>query len=110
MAQLAAGPGRVKIVCVPSYVYVVGSGQEQFMRLADHFDGVRDVHVCSLPGFGTELSPRSREVAVEVLDGAIRAAVGDSRSSWSATPWAASWHARSPNAWSPRTPRSPESS
>nr|APD71615.1 type I polyketide synthase 9 [Streptomyces sp.] len=77
LAQLASGPGRVKIVCVPSYVYVVGSGQEQFMRLADTFDGVRDVHVCSLPGFGTELSPQSREVAVEVLDGAIRAAVGD---------------------------------
>nr|APD71853.1 type I polyketide synthase 1 [Streptomyces sp.] len=77
LAQLASGPGRVKIVCVPSYVYVVGSGQEQFMRLADRFEGVRDVHVCSLPGFGTELSPQSREVAAEVLDGAIRAAVGD---------------------------------
>ncbi|MGX6744345.1 SDR family NAD(P)-dependent oxidoreductase [Streptomyces xantholiticus] len=77
LAQLASGPGRVKIVCVPSYVYVVGSGQEQFMRLADRFEGVRDVHVCSLPGFGTELSPQSREVAAQVLDGAIRAAVGD---------------------------------
>ncbi|QKV98015.1 alpha/beta fold hydrolase [Streptomyces sp. NA02950] len=77
LAQLASGPGRVKVVCVPSYVYVVGSGQEQFMRLADRFEGVRDVHVCSLPGFGTELSPESREAAVEVLDGAIRAAVGD---------------------------------
>ncbi|MEU8824618.1 alpha/beta fold hydrolase [Streptomyces sp. NPDC048636] len=77
LAQLASGPGRVKIVCVPSYVYVVGSGQEQFMRLADRFEGVRDVHVCSLPGFGTELAPKSREAAVEVLDGAIRAAVGD---------------------------------
>ncbi|MBL1101987.1 type I polyketide synthase [Streptomyces coffeae] len=77
LAQLASGPGRVKIVCVPSYVYVVGSGQEQFMRLADRFEGVRDVHVCSLPGFGTELSPKSREAAVEVLEGAIRAAVGD---------------------------------
>ncbi|AZM57868.1 hypothetical protein DMA15_23905 [Streptomyces sp. WAC 01529] len=77
LAQLASGPGRVKIVCVPSYVYVVGSGQEQFMRLADRFEGVRDVHVCTLPGFGSELSPRSREVALEVLEGAIRAAVGD---------------------------------
>ncbi len=77
LAQLASGPGRVKVVCVPSYVYVVGSGQEQFMRLADRFEGVRDVHVCSLPGFGTGLSPRSREAAVEVLEGAIRAAVGD---------------------------------
>jgi acyl transferase domain-containing protein/acyl carrier protein len=77
LAQLASGPGRVKIVCVPSYVYVVGSGQEQFMRLADHFEGVRDVLVCSLPGFGTELSPQSREVAVEALAGAVRKAVGD---------------------------------
>ncbi|MEU3459406.1 beta-ketoacyl synthase N-terminal-like domain-containing protein [Streptomyces sp. NPDC006733] len=77
LAQLASGPGRVKIVCVPSYVYVVGSGQEQFLRLADRFDGVRDVHVCSLPGFGTELAPQSRQVAEEILEGAIRAAVGD---------------------------------
>ncbi|MBB5939906.1 alpha/beta fold hydrolase [Streptomyces zagrosensis] len=77
LAQLAAGPGRVKIVCVPSYVYVVGSGQEQFMRLADRFDGVRDVHVCTLPGFGTEQAPRSREVALDLLGDAIRAAVGD---------------------------------
>jgi acyl transferase domain-containing protein/thioesterase domain-containing protein/acyl carrier protein len=77
VAQLASGPGRVKIVCVPSYVYVVGSGQEQFMRLADRFEGVRDVHVCSLPGFGTGLSPQSREVALEVLEGEIRTAVGD---------------------------------
>ncbi|WP_308409074.1 SDR family NAD(P)-dependent oxidoreductase [Streptomyces sp. AC558_RSS880] len=77
LAQLASGPGRVKIVCVPSYVYVVGSGQEQFMRLADRFEGVRDVHVCSLPGFGTELSPQSREAALELLDDAIRGAVGD---------------------------------
>ncbi|MGW2426385.1 alpha/beta fold hydrolase, partial [Streptomyces sp. NPDC001709] len=77
LAQLASGPGRVKIVCVPSYVYVVGSGQEQFMRLADRFEGVRDVYVCSLPGFGTGLSPRSREVALELLEDAIRAAVGD---------------------------------
>ncbi|MFI9824556.1 alpha/beta fold hydrolase [Streptomyces sp. NPDC052013] len=77
IAQLASGPGRVKVVCVPSYVYVVGSGQEQFLRLADRFEGVRDVHVCSLPGFGTELAPRSREVALELLQDAIRAAVGD---------------------------------
>ncbi|WP_031080605.1 alpha/beta fold hydrolase, partial [Streptomyces sp. NRRL S-118] len=77
LAQLASGPGRVKIVCVPSYVYVVGSGQEQFMRLADHFEGVRDVLVCSLPGFGTGLSPQSGEVAVEALEDAVRTAVGD---------------------------------
>ncbi|MGW2119447.1 thioesterase domain-containing protein, partial [Streptomyces zhihengii] len=77
IAQLASGPGRVKIVCVPSYVYVVGSGQEQFVRLADRFDGERDVHVCALPGFGTGLSPRSREAAVTILADAIRAAVGD---------------------------------
>jgi acyl transferase domain-containing protein/thioesterase domain-containing protein/acyl carrier protein len=77
LAQLASGPGRVKIVCVPSYVYVVGSGQEQFMRLADRFDGVRDVHVCTLPGFGTEQAPQSRDIALELLGDAIRAAVGD---------------------------------
>ncbi|MFI9155808.1 SDR family NAD(P)-dependent oxidoreductase [Streptomyces sp. NPDC053367] len=77
LAQLASGPGRVKIVCVPSYVYVVGSGQEQFVRLADRFEGVRDVHVCSLPGFGTGLAPRSGQAVLEVLEDAIRAAVGD---------------------------------
>ncbi|WP_261994307.1 type I polyketide synthase [Streptomyces sp. t39] len=77
IAQLAAGPGRVKIVCVPSYVYVVGSGQEQFVRLADRFDGERDVHVCALPGFGTGLSPQTREAAVTILADGIRAAVGD---------------------------------
>ncbi|MFE9664846.1 SDR family NAD(P)-dependent oxidoreductase [Streptomyces sp. NPDC005955] len=77
LARLASGPGRVKIVCVPSYVYVVGSGQEQFMRLAQRFEGVRDVHVCALPGFGSEVAPASREVALDVLGDAVRAAVGD---------------------------------
>ncbi|MFF7976635.1 SDR family NAD(P)-dependent oxidoreductase [Streptomyces sp. NPDC007905] len=77
LAQLASGPGRVKIVCVPSYVYVVGSGQEQFVRLADRFEGVRDVHVCSLPGFGTGLAPQSGQAVLEVLEDGIRAAVGD---------------------------------
>ncbi|WP_344343153.1 alpha/beta fold hydrolase, partial [Kitasatospora putterlickiae] len=77
LVRLAAGPGRVKVVCVPSYVYVVGSGQEQFVRLAESFEGVRDVLVCALPGFGTELNPGSREAVEEAMAGAIRAAVGD---------------------------------
>jgi thioesterase domain-containing protein len=78
VVRLASGPGRLKVVCVPSYVYVVGSGPEQFVRLADRFDGVRDVFVCSLPGFrGTEPAPGSWDAAMEVLENSIRRAVGD---------------------------------
>jgi thioesterase domain-containing protein/acyl carrier protein len=77
VVQLASGSGLPKLVCVPSFV--VGSSPHQFMRFADRFEGERDVFACSLPGFrGTELVPGSWDVAVEVLAGSIRRAVGDS--------------------------------
>ncbi|MFF2010710.1 type I polyketide synthase, partial [Streptomyces sp. NPDC058195] len=67
---------RLKIVCVPSFV--VGSGPHQFMRFADQFEGRRDVYVCTLPGFrGGEPVPATWEAAVDVLEQAIRHAVGD---------------------------------
>ncbi|MDT3398006.1 alpha/beta fold hydrolase [Streptomyces sp. B1866] len=78
VVRLATGQGGPKLVCVPSYVYVVGSGPEQFLRLADRFDGERDVLVCSLPGFrGSEPAPASWDAALEVLENAVRRAVGD---------------------------------
>ncbi|WP_260867643.1 type I polyketide synthase [Streptomyces sp. SAJ15] len=74
--QLASGPRMPKLVCVPSFV--VGSGPHQFMRLAEHFEGERDVFVCSLPGFrGTDPAPGSWDAAMAVLEGSIRRAVGD---------------------------------
>ncbi|MFE2561849.1 alpha/beta fold hydrolase, partial [Streptomyces sp. NPDC059352] len=67
---------RLKIVCVPSFV--VGSGPHQFMRFAARFEGRRDVYVCTLPGFrGGEPAPASWEAAIEVLEQAIRHAVGE---------------------------------
>jgi thioesterase domain-containing protein/acyl carrier protein len=76
VVQLASGSGLPKLVCVPSFV--VGSGPHQFMRFADRFEGVRDVFVCSLPGFrGTEPAPGSWSAAVEVLEDSIRRVVGD---------------------------------
>jgi thioesterase domain-containing protein len=67
---------RLKIVCVPSFV--VGSGPHQFMRFAAHLDGRRDVFVLTLPGFrGGDPVPASWEVATEVLEQAVRHAVGD---------------------------------
>jgi pimaricinolide synthase PimS1 len=67
---------RLKIVCVPSFV--VGSGPHQFMRFAAHLDGRRDVFVLTLPGFrGGEPVPASWDVATEVLEQAVRHAVGD---------------------------------
>ncbi|UYQ66235.1 type I polyketide synthase [Streptomyces peucetius] len=78
VVRLASGPGQVKIVCIPSYVYVVDSGPEQFLRIADRFDGVRDVHVCTLPGFlGGEPVPASWDTAMTVLENSVRRAVGD---------------------------------
>ncbi|MFI1222599.1 MULTISPECIES: type I polyketide synthase, partial [unclassified Streptomyces] len=74
--QVSGGRELPKLVCVPSFV--VGSGPHQFMRFADHFEGERDVYVCSLPGFrGDEPSPGSWDAATEVLADAIRRAVGD---------------------------------
>ncbi|MFI6652840.1 SDR family NAD(P)-dependent oxidoreductase [Streptomyces sp. NPDC050529] len=74
--QASGGRELPKLVCVPSFV--VGSGPHQFMRFADHFEGERDVYVCSLPGFrGEEPSPGSWDAATEVLADAIRRAVGD---------------------------------
>ncbi|WP_447007722.1 SDR family NAD(P)-dependent oxidoreductase [Saccharothrix isguenensis] len=76
VVQLASGGDGTKVVCVPSFV--VGSGPHQFMRFADHFEGVRDVFACSLPGFrGAEPSPGTWDAAVEVLAGSIRRVVGD---------------------------------
>ncbi|NED80446.1 SDR family NAD(P)-dependent oxidoreductase [Streptomyces sp. SID11233] len=67
---------RLKIVCVPSFV--IGSGPHQFMRFAAHFEDRRDVYVCTLPGFrGGEPVPASWEAATEVLEQAIRQAVGE---------------------------------
>ncbi|MFI1934753.1 alpha/beta fold hydrolase, partial [Streptomyces sp. NPDC020330] len=75
-AQANGGRDLPKLVCVPSFV--VGSGPHQFMRFADHFEGERDVYVCSLPGFrGDEPSPGSWNAATEVLADAIRRVVGD---------------------------------
>ncbi|MFJ5849344.1 type I polyketide synthase [Streptomyces sp. NPDC092903] len=66
---------RLKIVCVPSFV--IGSGPHQFMRFAARFEDRRDVYVCTLPGFrGGEPVPASWEAATEVLEQAIRQAVG----------------------------------
>ncbi|WP_299541702.1 alpha/beta fold hydrolase, partial [uncultured Streptomyces sp.] len=74
--EASGGRELPKLVCVPSFV--VGSGPHQFMRFADHFEGERDVYVCSLPGFrGDEPSPGSWDAATEVLADAIRRAVGD---------------------------------
>ncbi|MBW1599885.1 alpha/beta fold hydrolase [Streptomyces sp. JJ38] len=76
LVRLAEGAGLPKLVCVPSFV--VGSGPHQFMALADHFAGKRDVFVCSLPGFrGGEPAPASWEAAVEVLAESVRRTVGD---------------------------------
>ncbi|MET9687191.1 type I polyketide synthase [Streptomyces sp. NPDC006514] len=76
VVQLASGQGLPKLVCVPSFV--VGSSPHQFMRIADHFEGKRDVFVCSLPGFrGTDPAPASWDAAMEVLEGAIRRTIGD---------------------------------
>ncbi|MFI1920510.1 alpha/beta fold hydrolase, partial [Nocardia sp. NPDC020380] len=74
--RMATGSDRPALICVPSYL--VGSGPHQFMRFADHFDGKRDVFVCSLPGFrGTELAPGSWHAAIEALADSIRRVVGD---------------------------------
>ncbi|WP_062204315.1 type I polyketide synthase [Streptomyces sp. NBRC 109706] len=77
VVRLASGDGGLpKLVCVPSFV--VGSGPHQFMRFADRFEGSRDVYVCSLPGFrGDEPAPGNWNAAVEVLERAVRSAVGD---------------------------------
>jgi acyl transferase domain-containing protein/D-arabinose 1-dehydrogenase-like Zn-dependent alcohol dehydrogenase/acyl carrier protein/predicted alpha/beta hydrolase family esterase len=76
VVQLASGSGLPKLVCVPSFM--VGSGPHQFMRFADRLGGVRDVFVCSLPGFrGSEPAPRTWDAAIEVLEHAVRRAVGD---------------------------------
>ncbi|MEU4209611.1 SDR family NAD(P)-dependent oxidoreductase, partial [Streptomyces sp. NPDC026206] len=78
VVQLASGPGLPKLVCVPSFMYVVGSGPHQFMRFAARYDGVRDVFACSLPGFrGTDPVPGSWEAAIEAMAGSILRAVGD---------------------------------
>ena len=75
VVPLASGDsGRPKLVCVPSFM--VGSGPQQFMRFAAHFEGTRDVLACSLPGFrGTDAAPGSWAVAIEVLANSIRRAV-----------------------------------
>ncbi|MFL6130218.1 MAG: SDR family NAD(P)-dependent oxidoreductase, partial [Mycobacteriales bacterium] len=76
VVQLASGSGLPKLVCVPSFM--VGSGPHQFMRFADRLGGVRDVLVCSLPGFrGSEPAPSTWDAAIEVLEQAVRRAVGD---------------------------------
>jgi polyketide synthase 12 len=76
VVQLASGSGLPKLVCVPSFM--VGSGPHQFMRFADRLAGVRDVLVCSLPGFrGSEPAPSTWDAAIEVLERAVRRAVGD---------------------------------
>jgi acyl transferase domain-containing protein/D-arabinose 1-dehydrogenase-like Zn-dependent alcohol dehydrogenase/acyl carrier protein/predicted alpha/beta hydrolase family esterase len=76
VVRLASGSGLPKLVCVPSFM--VGSGPHQFMRFADRLGGVRDVLVCSLPGFrGSEPAPSTWDAAIEVLEHAVRRAVGD---------------------------------
>jgi pimeloyl-ACP methyl ester carboxylesterase/acyl carrier protein len=78
VVRLASGPGSPKLVCVPSFMYVVGSGPHQFMRFAARFDGVRDVFACSLPGFrGTDPVPGSWEAAIEAMTDSVLRAVGD---------------------------------
>jgi NADPH:quinone reductase-like Zn-dependent oxidoreductase len=74
-AARAAADGELpKLVCVPSFM--VGSGPQQFMRFAAHFEGTRDVLACSLPGFrGTDATPASWDAAIEVLAASIRRAV-----------------------------------
>jgi polyketide synthase 12 len=76
VVQLASGDDGPAVVCVPSFV--VGSGPHQFMRFADGFGGARDVFACSLPGFrGSEPTPGSWDVVVDVLQASIRRALGD---------------------------------
>ena len=76
VVRLASGNDQPALVCVPSFV--VGSGPHQFMRFADHFEGKRDVFVCSLPGFrGSEPAPGSWSAAIEVLADSIHRVLGD---------------------------------
>ena len=74
---IATAGALPRLVCVPSFV--VGSGPQQFARLARALEGRRDVTALSLPGFkGGEPLPASWDAAVDALVApATTAAAGD---------------------------------
>lgn len=69
--ELAQGPGRPCVICLPSVLAI--SGPHQYMRFARGFGGKRTIVSLSLPGFSEgELLPSSIAAAAEAHVATIR--------------------------------------
>jgi thioesterase domain-containing protein len=74
--KLAEGPARPALVCLPPIV--APSGPHNYVHVASHFDGQRDVYGFGNPGFGDgEPLPVSREVVVKMHAEAVRRHMGN---------------------------------